>query len=274
MKILTEGQRLECSTKYPIFLVHGTGFRDDNKFYNYWGRIPRALTDRGARVFYGGQDSWGNIEKNAEIIKESLHKYIKDYAAEKVNIIAHSKGGLESRYMISRLGMAKHVASLTTISTPHHGSKSIDMLYDFPDFLFDLIAFFVNLANKVMGDKYPDFHRACKQLSERECRSFNEAVMDSEGILYQSYGTKLKYPISDLIYFYLNIFISAIEGDNDGLVPVISSKWGNFKGIIESPNWRGVSHSDVVDLWRANLFGFDIREVYINIVKDLKANGY
>ena len=39
----------------------------------------------------------------------------------KVNIIAHSKGGLDSRYAISKLGSDKYVASLTTINTPHHG---------------------------------------------------------------------------------------------------------------------------------------------------------
>lgn len=36
---------------------------------------------------------------------------------EKVNIIAHSKGGLDSRYAISRLGMDQYTASLTTINS-------------------------------------------------------------------------------------------------------------------------------------------------------------
>ena len=41
-----------CSTKYPLLLVHGVGFRDFH-YFNYWGRIPRALKKNGARVFYG-----------------------------------------------------------------------------------------------------------------------------------------------------------------------------------------------------------------------------
>ena len=48
---------LECSTRYPFVLVHGTGFRD----WGYWGRIPKALEERGARVFFGGQDGWWSI---------------------------------------------------------------------------------------------------------------------------------------------------------------------------------------------------------------------
>ena len=48
--------------------------------------------------------------------------------AEKVNIIAHSKGGLDSRYAISCLGMDKYVATLTTINTPHYGCDMVDYL--------------------------------------------------------------------------------------------------------------------------------------------------
>src|SRR5436190_277798 len=44
----------------------------------------------------------------------------------KVIIIAHSMGGLDARYMISRLGMADRVAALVTLSTPHHGSPYAD----------------------------------------------------------------------------------------------------------------------------------------------------
>lgn len=53
-----------CSTKYPLLLVHGVGFRDFH-YFNYWGRIPRALKKNGARVFYGHQEAWGTVEENA-----------------------------------------------------------------------------------------------------------------------------------------------------------------------------------------------------------------
>lgn len=56
---------LECSTRYPFILVHGTGFRD----WGYWGRIPPALEQRGAKVFFGGQDGWATVEHNAELLK-------------------------------------------------------------------------------------------------------------------------------------------------------------------------------------------------------------
>ena len=46
-------KELDCETRYPILLVHGTGFRDV-KGISYWGRIPKALKAHGAAVFFGG----------------------------------------------------------------------------------------------------------------------------------------------------------------------------------------------------------------------------
>lgn len=89
-----------CNTKYPILLIHGTGFRDRKRF-GYWGRIPKTLEDAGAVVFYGNQDSWASIERNAEMIRDTLHDIIRDTGCVKVNIIAHSKGGLEARFLAS-----------------------------------------------------------------------------------------------------------------------------------------------------------------------------
>lgn len=47
----------------------------------------------------------------------------------KVNVIAHSMGGLDARYLISALGETR-VASLTTISTPHAGSRVANEVLD------------------------------------------------------------------------------------------------------------------------------------------------
>ena len=38
-----------CATRYPLVLVHGVFFRDQ-RFFNYWGRVPAELIRNGARV--------------------------------------------------------------------------------------------------------------------------------------------------------------------------------------------------------------------------------
>ena len=44
----------------------------------------------------------------------------------KFNIIAHSQGGLDARYLATVLGESHRIASITTISTPHHGTVVSD----------------------------------------------------------------------------------------------------------------------------------------------------
>ena len=103
-------------TRYPVIMVHGTGFRDDNPFYSYWGRIISHLKDNQVTVFLGGQDSWGTIENNAQQIKDKLLHIMETTGQRKFHIIAHSKGGLDSRYMIARLQMADAVIRSAEIS--------------------------------------------------------------------------------------------------------------------------------------------------------------
>lgn len=59
------------------------------------------------------------IEDNAAAIAKVVDTALSENNCEKVNIIAHSKGGLDCRYLITSMGYANKVASLTTINTPH-----------------------------------------------------------------------------------------------------------------------------------------------------------
>ena len=262
-----------CKTKYPIVLIHGTGFRDYKKL-NYWGRVPKALTAEGADIYYGCQDCWGTIEYNSSIIKNNVLDVISKTGAEKVNLIAHSKGGLEARYMICELGMEQYIASLTTISTPHHGSKTVDKFYNYPTFLYKLISFFVNIYFKILGDKEPDFYTASRQFSTYFCERFNTKIINSREIFYQSYASIMKNSFSDILMAVPHSVVKIFEGDNDGLVTPDSAKWGEYKGLISGKTARGISHADIVDFRRMNYSKIDIRNVYISIVEDLKNNGF
>jgi len=271
---------MNCKTKYPILLIHGTGFRD-RKHLNYWGRIPKALENQGATLFYGHQDSWGSVEYNAEIMKNNLNKILVDTNCEKVNIIAHSKGGVEARYMISSLMMADKIASLTTIATTHHGSKTVDLLLKLPKWLYKIVALFTNLFFRMLGDKNPDFYTASRQFGTLHMKEFNEQNPDVPSVYYQSYAAVMKNPFSDILLFWPNLFVWLIEGENDGLVTPASATWANFKGILHGRSLRGISHADEVDARRMNYTRktsksgiSDIRDLYIDIVAGLKQMGF
>lgn len=260
-----------CKTKYPIILVHGIALRD-YKYIKYWGNVPNALKDEGALVYFGEQDAWGAIENNALTLKQRILKIIEETGVEKVNIIAHSKGGLDARYMISKLGMEKSIASLTTISTPHHGSKSMDVACRLPDWLFKFTSLFANIYFRIAGDKKPDFFKACHQLTTKECMEFNKKVIDINNIYYQSYSSVIKRKNNDIKFSLTYPIIKHIEGENDGIVAINSTKWGEYKGMVDEEN--GGSHSDIIGFKLVTRSKIDIIEFYKNMVETLKNKGF
>ncbi len=270
---------MSYNLKYPILLVHGMGFRD-YKHINYWGRIPKVLENLGCTVFYGNQDSNGDIETNGKFLANRIDDIIKETGAEKVNIIAHSKGGLDSRYAISVLGAGNKVASLSTISTPHHGSKTVDWLMKFPDPLIRFVGFCTDCWFRLLGDKKPNSYRIFRAFTTTAAAQFNANTPDYDGILYQSYAFVMKKPTSDFFMWLPNLVVGKIEGENDGLLSPDSVKWGNFKGIYRGAGKRGISHCDEIDLRRRPLSKkaadgvSDIVDVYKEIVSDLINNGF
>ena len=244
-------------------------------FVNYWGRISKELTKNGAEIYYGRQQSSNSVCKSAEELKENILKIINDTGCEKVNIIAHSKGGLDARYAISCLGLSNYVASLTTINTPHRGCRYVDFLLNkIPDGFKNYIARKYNKTFIKLGDKNPDFLSGVTDLTEEKCSEFNKNVTDIDGVLYQSVTSKMKNMFS--AGFPLNmgyVFAKIFDGENDGLVGVSSAKWGNFLGTLTAGR-KGISHGDVVDLTRRDIKGYDVCEFYVELVKKLKERGY
>jgi triacylglycerol lipase len=260
--------------KYPVLLIHGCGFRDKVFGMDYWGRIPKLMEKNGVEVYYGGTDSWGSIESNAQKIKETIENIVKKHGMEKFNIIAHSRGGLEARYLISSLELSHKIASLTTISTPHRGVKAMNITLYIPNWIYKFISAFINLWFKILRDKNPDFYKSSRQLSEQECTEFNKININDKSVYYQSYGAKMKYFFSDLLFLFLNPFLKITDGENDGLCPVESSKWGDFKGIITTEGKFGISHSGIIDAYKVKYKGVDIPKFYLSILEDLERNGF
>lgn len=268
-----------CKTRYPILLIHGTGFRDWKRL-GYWGRIPAALEAEGARVFYGEQDAWGSVAHNAQRLRGSLDRALSLTGCEKVNIIAHSKGGIEARYLASALQYADRIASITTISSPHHGSRTMDSLMRFPRPLLRLAAGLVNGWYRLLGDENPDFLTTCTEFTTTHMQKFNAAYPPPPGTRCTSVATAMRRSRDDFIVAFAHFIVNRIEGENDGLVTTESARWADFQGVWRGTHRRGISHADSVDARRRNLRGVpleggyaDIRDAYIDLVKALKAEG-
>jgi len=264
-----------CKTKYPLLMVHGVFFRDF-RYLNYWGRIPRELIRNGATVYYGQQQSAAAVEDSGKELAQRIRQIVAETGCEKVNIIAHSKGGLDSRAAIAHCGMAPYVATLTTINTPHRGCIFAEyLLGKVPEAVRQKVAAAYNATLRKVGDPNPDFLAAVTDLTESACLARNELTPDVPGVVYESvmsYCRKAQHGKFPLNMTYP--IVKHFDGLNDGLVSVESAKWGEKFTLLEPEGKRGISHGDVVDLNRENIRGFDVREFYVKLVADLKCRGY
>lgn len=282
-RILRNNARREervCATQYPILLVHGVFFRD-YKHLNYWGRIPYDLELNGATVYYGGQHSAAAVADCAAELAERIREIVAETGCEKVNVIAHSKGGLDMRYALKNHGISPMVASLTTVNTPHKGCIFVDfMLKTFSESVKDKVASTYNTAAKKLGDPNPDFMAAVGDLTATGCAALEPHLAGESnpaalaGIYCQSVGSLLprarggRFPLN-LAYPIVRFF----DGPNDGLVAETSFSFGEKYTLLTPSGDRGISHGDMIDLNRENVEGFDVREFYVGLVSELRERG-
>ena len=265
-----------CKTKYPLLLVHGVFFRDFDHF-NYWGRIPAELEKNGATIYYGEHNSAASVNDSALELEKRIKEIVEQTGCGKVNIIAHSKGGLDSRTAIATTSARQYVASLTTINTPHRGCEFADyLLGEIPQKQQEMIAKQYNTVAAKLGDKNPDFLAAVYDLTSEKCRERNEIIHDDPDIYYQSVGSVMNEASSG--QFPLNFtyrLVKYFDGENDGLVGIDSFNWGSSLQMVRlEKKGRGISHGDMIDLNRENLKGLDIREFYVQLVSDLRERGF
>ena len=274
--LLNESRKADriCATQYPILLVHGVCFRDF-KHLNYWGRIPKELEKNGATVYYGEHQSARPIVCSAEELSVRIRHITDDLGAGKVNIIAHSKGGLDCRWAMRDPEIAARVASLTTVNTPHRGCEYADYLLNkISPHVQQQVATTYNTAAMLAGDTAPDFLAAMQDLTASACLEREPFMPTPEGIYCQSIGSILKRAIHGkfpMIFTYR--LVKEFDGPNDGLVGWESFPWGEHYQLLEPTGRRGISHGDVIDMNRENIPGFDVRELYVRLVSDLREKG-
>lgn len=275
LQVQSRSENALCATRYPILMVHGVFFRDF-RYLNYWGRIPPALEAEGAKIYYGNHQSAAPVSASGREIADRILEIVQETGCDKVNIIGHSKGGLDARAALQLPGIAEHVASLTTVNTPHRGCEFADyLLTKIPKKQQQAVADAYNAALRKLGDLSPDFLGAVTNLTASFCREFNEETPDVPGVYYQSIGSRLsrarggRFPLN-----FTHVLCRHFDGPNDGLVGERSFPWGESYRFLTVPHTRGISHGDMIDLNRENVPDFDVREFYVQLVHDLKKRGF
>jgi len=114
-------------TKYPIVLAHGlAGFDQLFGVLDYWFGIEGALEDGGAKVFVTSVAPLDTPQARGEQLIDQIETIVAITGKPKVNLIGHSQGGLDIRYVAAV--RPDLVASVTTVGSPHKGADLADFL--------------------------------------------------------------------------------------------------------------------------------------------------
>jgi triacylglycerol esterase/lipase EstA (alpha/beta hydrolase family) len=250
--------------RYPIVFAHGMGGFDKLLgIYPYWWGVRGALVDDGNEVLMDEVASVQSIEHRAAQLRDEINRL----TSGKVNLIGHSAGGLDARYLVAQLGFGDRVASVTTIGTPHHGSTLAELAVTaFSPDAFAAADLLLNLAGWSLT--------GVREMSVSYMGSvFNATVANDPRVRYFSYAGRAD-PLATSGHLLAPYFIPTwsvldlAEGDNDGLVSVRSAQWGEYQGTIPA------DHMDEV----GQLFGitgnFDHLAFYRQIAANLKAQGF
>jgi triacylglycerol lipase len=117
----------DAKTKYPIVLAHGLlGFDELFGVLEYWYGIPGELRERGATVYVTQVSQFNSSSVRGEQLLDQVETIVAITGKPKVNLIGHSQGGLDVRYVASV--RPDLVASVTTVATPHKGADLADFL--------------------------------------------------------------------------------------------------------------------------------------------------
>jgi triacylglycerol lipase len=216
----------------PIVLVHGVmGFGrlqvGGSTLLSYWTNIPEALSASGNRVLVPRLSPAAGVAVRAAELKAFLDR---EAPGQRVHLIAHSMGGLDSRYLISRLDTTERVLSLTTLGTPHRGTA-------FADWGIRRVEPVVRPVLDMLGLPWQAF----RDLTTAGCGTFNDETPDRPGVRYFSVAGRFDLDWTAPHWQLSSRIIEAKEGPNDGLVSVTSATWGEAHEV-----WEG-DHASLVN---------------------------
>jgi triacylglycerol lipase len=224
----------------------------------YFIGIDSAIAARGHRVIVTRVHPTGGVERRARELKDSIIAQLGD-SKDRCVILAHSLGGLDARYMLAKLDMADRVAALVTITTPHRGSPYADWCLK-------------NLGKRLGGLRLMKMLgldvQAITDLTIDGCCEFNDKIANVPGVRYFSISAARPWNRIPPFAIHSHRVITAVEGDNDGLVSVKSSTWAEHLGVWPADHWHTINHRLVLELREKT---GDISPYYVKLLDTIGA---
>jgi triacylglycerol lipase len=283
----------------PIVLAHGfSGFENIGPL-NYFYGVKDALIKDGHTVFITQVDPYNSSEVRGAELATQVAQIVGETGSA-VDLICHSQGALDCRYVANQLGSDK-VAAVITVAGVNRGDYVADVaagVVQGPagDALSALLKIFGSTVLDPGGNPNSDAKAAVAQLTTAGCDAFNTKYPDDPKVSYFSIAGRtdngggdidcgsvdeapfigkwdlIKGPVNPL----LSATASIIDGSakvpptNDGLVTVASAKWGTFLGCVPADHL-----SEVCQIGgQSSGSSFDCVTMYRDLANWLVARGF
>jgi triacylglycerol lipase len=248
-------KRVRVRPPLPVVLAHGLLGFDEVQLatgrVEYFRGVAGGLEKLGTRVYRPQVPPVASVAARAA----RLADYVRQLPDQRVNIIAHSLGGLDARFAIAQLGLDQRVASLTTIGTPHLGTP----LADYGTSVLEKVG--IRRLLRLCGLDLEGFF----ELSEQRMTGFNQHVEDASTVAYGSVVSVVTSGTAGINPLLLPCYLLLKQrvGANDGLVPWDSQVWGEVLFEAEADHWAQVG-------WSRH---FDAPALYEHLLRELRGRG-
>lgn len=220
--------------RVAVVLLHGYLCLSSHAYWRGLGSLRRDLAAAGFDVIVAGAPRTGSVVRRAE----RLARLLGTLPHRQLVLVGHSMGGLDARYVASRLDPARRIRRVITIGTPHRGSAAAELALGRGTWPLP----FLRVIDR----------GALRDLTRDGAHRLERVMPDRPDVAYRALlgwcpPEALPLPLGSLARH-----VAIEEGDNDGLVSTSSaSRWPNpvvlradHMGLIGQPlcmgiTWRG-----------------------------------
>ncbi|MFT3693532.1 MAG: hypothetical protein QM831_10365 [Kofleriaceae bacterium] len=241
-----EGER---GPPLPVILVHGLFGFDRMGRIEYFNGIARHLETLGCHAHAVKLARAASVPERARMLVDA----IESLGHARVDLIAHSMGGLDARYAITHMGLGTRVRSLVTVGTPHRGSPIADLATDGP----------LGIARRALSAVGVQME-AVDWLTTTALERFNKEVPDVDGVRYACVvgGIREATTPVPLAIQPVHAYLRRVSGANDGVVPMSSQYWGETLAEIEADHFAQIG-------WHLGRRTFDANGLYAFVIARL-----
>lgn len=207
----------------PVVLVHGFAGWDELGFagfrHAYFRGVRERLVAAGVDVRTVKLSPMASLEERAGQLAKQIHAM----KGGKLHLVAHSMGGLDARFGISKLGLGERVATLITLGTPHRGTPLASIIPRLPALRSIL--------------------RGLQDLSPARVKALEGELADAANVRYASFLLRpekgARGVCAPLVPSYLWLELQQ-HGASDGLVPTSSQSRGRVMGTLDTDHWGAI----------------------------------